>query len=86
MLDEVLIRLAPIVEEVGIRLDPRFGTYSLYNNHGLVRSSVVTFVLTPGDRFPRIVVKLSRQREFIRREHAALERLFSVVPGRVPRP
>lgn len=83
MLDEILGRLPPDVAGSSSRVEPR---WSLYINHGPVSSSILAFLFGAGDRAPRLVVKLSRQGDTIRREEAALRRLSALVPDRVPRP
>jgi aminoglycoside phosphotransferase (APT) family kinase protein len=83
MLDEVLGRLPPGVAGSISLVEPR---WSLYNNQGPVSSSVLAFLFVAGDRVPRLVVKLSRQTDTIRREEAALRRLSALLPDRVPRP
>lgn len=83
MLDEILGRLPPGVAGSSFRVEPR---WSLYNNQGPVSSSILAFPFGAGDRSPRLVVKLSRQTDTIRREEAALRRLSALVPDRVPRP
>ena len=86
MLHDIVDRLAPVADALGVRFEPRAWTCSLYNNHGAVSSSVVAFLFGVGDDVPRVIVKLSRQTDTVAREEAALRRLSALVPGRVPRP
>lgn len=86
MLQEVVDRLMPVAAGLNLGLEPGAWTCSLYNNHGPVSTSVVAFLFGESDRFPRVIVKLSRQTHTIAREEAALRHLSPILPGRVPRP
>ena len=86
MLHEIVDRLMPVADGLGVRFEPGAWRCSLYNNHGAVSSSVVAFLFGAGDGVPRVIVKLSRQTDTVTREEAALRRLSALVPGRVPRP
>jgi hypothetical protein len=86
MLHEIIDRLMPVADRLGIGFEPDAWQCSLFNNHGVVSSSVVAFLFGAGDRVPRVIVKLSRQTETVTREEAALRRLSALVPGRVPCP
>jgi aminoglycoside phosphotransferase (APT) family kinase protein len=86
MLHEVVDRLMPVAAGLGLGLEPGAWTCSLYNNHGPVSTSVVAFLFGERDRFPRVIVKLSRQTHTIAREEAALRHLSPILPERVPRP
>lgn len=86
MLHEIVDRLMPVADGLGVRLAPGAWRCSLYNNHGAASSSVVAFLFGAGDGVPRVIVKLSRQTKTVTREEAALRRLSALVPGRVPRP
>jgi aminoglycoside phosphotransferase (APT) family kinase protein len=86
VLDEIAGRVAAVLGATGHGFDSALLQWSLYNNFGGARSSVVAFGFVADVEAPRLVVKLSRAATPIEREHRALARLSEVLPGRVPRP